>query len=588
MPQERNQRKAGAVLQEAVNDTTVPLAPRTPVRQIGNVLPRIFEFMAKTPEGQEILLSKVDLSDGFWRIIVQEDARWNFCYVMPDPPGAPVRIVVPSALQMGWMESPQYFCTATETGRDFIQWLIDQKIDCPPHPLEKFMLPADLVNTMDDPHKSHDDENDGAYSVNVYVDDYILGVVEDKNRTLLRRVARSTLYGIHSIFPPPEVTQHKGGKDSVSIKKLEKGDAKFMPLKVVLGFLLDGKGRTVRLPQDKADRICLELTRMLKKNRIPLKRFLSSVEKVSNATRILPAAKGLLTPLYRALRGDPKMIGLGKDSELRGALADLRQIIQSLGERATHVDELVQLTPRAAGTADASSEGAGGIWLGCFPPTVWRVTWPDDVRQRYKMGIITNSDLEMAAIIIMMLILEQLMPLKRQHCHLFSDNTPSVSWTTKLVAKAESVVAARLLRVLAMRNRVTEAALPVIDHWPGDKNDHADTASRSSSNFHSGPHRGEPCKNDAVFLTLFQSTFFLPQNASWQLRQLPEPQLSLLILTLRGQKLPLQRWMFPPALETGAYGPPTVPTTATATPFSKPTTLLNDVGISYTWSIDGD
>jgi hypothetical protein len=425
------------------------------------------------------------------------------------------------------------------------------------------------------------DANDGAYSVNVYVDDYILGVVEDANRTLLRRVARSTLYGIHSIFPPPEVTKHTGGKDSVSIKKLEKGDAKFMTQKVVLGFLLDGKRRTVRLPQDKADRICLELQRMLKKNRIPVKRFMSSVGKISNATRILPAAKGLMTPLYQALRGGPKMIGLGKHSELRGALADLRQIIQSLGDRATHVDELVQLTPRAAGTGDASSEGAGGIWLGHFPPTVWRVKWPDDIRQRYKTGILTNSDLEMAAIIIMMLVLEQLMPLKRQHCQLFSDNTPSVSWTTKLVAKAESTVAARLLRILAMRNRTTEAALPVTDHWPGDKNDHADTASRSSSTFHSGPHRGEPCENDAVFLTLFQSTFYLPQNASWQLRRLPEPQLSLLMSTLRGQKLPLQQWTFPPALETGASGPPTVPTTATSTPSSKAMTRLNDYKSSW-------
>jgi hypothetical protein len=133
---------------------------------------------------------------------------------MPDPPGAPIRIVVPSALQMGWMESPQYFCTATETGRDFIQWLIDQKIDWPPHPLEKFMLPADLVDMIDDPNESDNDANNGAYSINVYVDDYILGVVEDKNCTLLRRVARSTLYVIHSIFPPPEVTKHKGGKDS--------------------------------------------------------------------------------------------------------------------------------------------------------------------------------------------------------------------------------------------------------------------------------------------------------------------------------------------------------------------------------------
>jgi hypothetical protein len=32
----------------------------------------------------------------------------------------------------------------------------------------------------------------------------------------------------------------------------------------------------------------------------------------------------------------------------------------------------------------------------------------------------------------------------------FSDNTPSVSWITFLVAKAESVMAARLLQVLSM------------------------------------------------------------------------------------------------------------------------------------------
>jgi hypothetical protein len=202
-------------------------------------------------------------------------------------------------------------------------------------------------------------------------------VVEDKNRTLLRGVARSTLYGIHSIFPPPEVTKHKSGKDSVSIKKLEKGDAKFMTLKVVLGFLLDGKGRTVRLSQDKAGRICLELTWLLKNNQIPLKRFLSrSVGKISNATRILLAAKGLLTPLFWALWGDPKMIGLGKDSELRGALTGIHKIIQSLGERATYVDELVRNSRRIIQGSRMHmvrflpSNGVVGTLAGRYPATV--------------------------------------------------------------------------------------------------------------------------------------------------------------------------------------------------------------------------
>jgi hypothetical protein len=429
LQQKPDQREAGLLLQEAVNDTTVPLAPRRSVREIGKVLPRVFGFMASRPEGQTILLSKVDLSDGFWRIIIEEVARWNFCYVMPDPPGWPIRIVVPLALQMGWMESPQYFCTATGTGRDFIQWMVDQQIDCPPHPLEKYMLPQDLVGTIGpDKPAPTDEANGGASTINVYVEDYILAVVEDAAHTLLRRITRATLYGVHSIFPPPEITNHEGGKDSILIKKLEKGDTTFLPKKLILGFMLNGKLRTVRLPIEKAGNINTELQRLLKKSRVPSKRFLTITGKISNATRILPAAKGFMTPLYKAMRGAPKMIGLGKHSELRTALADLRQIIHSLGARETHVNELVQLTPQAAGTCDAAAEGAGGVWLGAqFQPAVWRIKWPADVVERYRQGILTNSDLEMAAIIAQMLILEQLTPMRRQHCKLFSDNTPAVS-----------------------------------------------------------------------------------------------------------------------------------------------------------------
>jgi hypothetical protein len=429
LQQKPDQREAGLLLQEAVNDTTVPLAPRRSVREIGKVLPRVFGFMASRPEGQTILLSKVDLSDGFWRIIIEEVARWNFCYVMPDPPGWPIRIVVPLALQMGWMESPQYFCTATGTGRDFIQWMVDQQIDCPPHPLEKYMLPQDLVGTIGpDKPAPTDEANGGASTINVYVEDYILAVVEDAAHTLLRRITRATLYGVHSIFPPPEITNHEGGKDSILIKKLEKGDTTFLPKKLILGFMLNGKLRTVRLPIEKAGNINTELQRLLKKSRVPSKRFLTITGKISNATRILPAAKGFMTPLYKAMRGAPKMIGLGKHSELRTALADLRQIIHSLGARETHVNELVQLTPQAAGTCDAAAEGAGGVWLGAqFQPAVWRIKWPADVVERYRQGILTNSDLEMAAIIAQILILEQLTPMRRQHCKLFSDNTPAVS-----------------------------------------------------------------------------------------------------------------------------------------------------------------
>jgi hypothetical protein len=72
-----------------------------------------------------------------------------------------------------------------------------------------------------------------------------------------------------------------------------------------------------------------------------------------------------------------------------------------------------------------------------------------------------------------------------------------------------------------------------------------------------------------MFLTLFRSTFYLPQEALWQLRKVSLPQLSLLTSTLCGQTLPLQQWMFKPANEIGRSGLPTVPTMATTTRSSK-------------------
>jgi hypothetical protein len=96
--------RSNAVLQEVVNMTTKQLAPKAAVKEIGKVLQALFEVMATTPADKTILFSKIDLSDGFWRMIVDRYHRWNFCYVMPDPPGSQVCIVVLSALQMGWKE----------------------------------------------------------------------------------------------------------------------------------------------------------------------------------------------------------------------------------------------------------------------------------------------------------------------------------------------------------------------------------------------------------------------------------------------------------------------------------------------------
>ena len=76
-------RKMGPTLQPSVNSTTRPTAPRLPVRMIGKVLTELFEYMAEAPPETDILFSKIDLSDGFWRMVVRDEDKYNFCYVLP-------------------------------------------------------------------------------------------------------------------------------------------------------------------------------------------------------------------------------------------------------------------------------------------------------------------------------------------------------------------------------------------------------------------------------------------------------------------------------------------------------------------------
>ena len=83
----KKQRRTKNNIAPAVNDATHTTAPLAPVKLIGKALFELFEFMAVQALGEDILLSKIDLSDGFWRMIVSEEAWYNFCYVLPQPDG---------------------------------------------------------------------------------------------------------------------------------------------------------------------------------------------------------------------------------------------------------------------------------------------------------------------------------------------------------------------------------------------------------------------------------------------------------------------------------------------------------------------
>ncbi len=128
------------------------------------MLPRLLHYMRDTPQGLHILFCKLDISDGFWRLVIQEADCFNFAYVLPQAGGEPIRLAIPAAVQMGWVESPEFFCAATELARDQTQHFVDNGIPLPKDPVEDLMkiMEVPLRGCTDTPTKL----------LQVYVDDF--------------------------------------------------------------------------------------------------------------------------------------------------------------------------------------------------------------------------------------------------------------------------------------------------------------------------------------------------------------------------------------------------------------------------------
>jgi len=553
------------IIQQSVNDTTVLAGPKAPVKEIGKVLPRLLHYMKEVPPEQWILFSKLDISDGFWRLIVRGDDCYNFAYVLPQKPGEPTRIVIPSALQMGWVESPPYFCAVTETARDLTEYHIRNKTSLQEHPVEKFMdvEPVPMRARAETPSRC----------LQVYVDDFCLAATQSLDGQHTPTISRAGIHSIHSLFPPPEVTKHENGKPPISQKKLEKGEGQWRVEKEKVGFLFNGRRRTVRLPKEKARRYVTETKQLLTRKRTPVKKFQTVVGRLRHASMILPAANGFFTPINSALKPDaagnpPRHIGLGKNSEVREALVDITVLLKLLSHRPTHVREIVPDIPKFAGYHDAAAEGGGGAWFSLemeMAPLVWRILFPDDIRNdvvsdKNREGKITNSDLELAAEVFALAVILQHAPvIKHQPLGTLCDNTPTVSWVTKMASKASTPISGRLLKGLAILLYCHHAGPLLTMHVPGDDNTMADIASRPTK----AKQLFRRCTaSDSDFLSAFANAFPLPNDQVWQLATIPDWIITNIFETLRGKRLAMQQWMGPNGSATGKRGNPTLRPTA--------------------------
>ena len=614
----------------AVNDlTNQEAAPRDSMNELGSSIPRMIQAMATWPEEEgALLMAKWDIQDGFWRMAVEEAEEHQFCYVLPADPLLPMdddpMIVVPKALQMGWTSSPAFFCAATETARDLAQYLLS--LDAlPAHSMEDHTLlpiPPDVKHDMiqlsqevSRPSKrskkinyrplSQDNLDEICFEtfqnlpqppptssplhaeylhsfkslLEIFVDDFV-GIVQTKDMNVLRHTTRAMLHAIHQIFPPQEKD------DPISHKKLViDGEGIWDTRKEILGWIFDGRERTMELPRAKleflADELSVAATRT--KKGFEFKRFQSLVGKCQHAAFGIPGGSALITPLYSCMkaaeRGKNKHVQIHPGTPQAEALADLKTNFKVMGRKPVRCIQLVPGDPHYIGFCDACKYGAGGVWLSgtnMLKPIVWRMKWPKEVVDRFGPQGITINDLEMAGMLLAHMILAQVVDVKECRTACWCDNTSTVSWTAKFSSK-KSTVGQQLTRALALF-MISQEASPITPlSIPGVDNKMADLPSRS---FHKGGP-GNFDLDDSEFLTMFNSDFPLTQNASWLMLGLKTKLSSLVCTLLLSKPVPAGSWLRPTksGCVIGRTGSPTASGT-TWTPFSKEQMLQLNSGCS--------
>ncbi len=371
--------------------------------------------------------------------------------------------------------------------------------------------------------------------------------------------------------PPPDITKHDSSKELISTKKLAQGDGNFGSTKDMIGFTFDGIKRTVRLPSEKAAAYIRATHCILHRKTVPLKTLQGIVGKLRHASIILQAAKGFFTPTNAAMRGNPKIIGLGKSSEVRAALEDIILLVCILSSRPTHVHELVPDMPHYVGYHDAAAKGAGGIWfllVDDMPPQVWRTQFPVNIATEVvsddnPAGNITNLDLKLAVEIFAVgIVLETAPQAKHAPLGTLCDNTPTVSWIDRMASKSNSPTAGRLLQGLANMLFANHAGRLTTTHVRRVENIMADIASRPTKA--QKLFCADAPLSDTDFSLLFDTAFPLPNNQLWTLTDIPKWLKFNIFETLRGKQLALRQWMGPSTHATGKRGRCTLPYTPAA------------------------
>ena len=290
-------------------------APHAAIDKIGHALQRLIHAFAEAPDDAKIFMVKWDIKDGFWRLCNQIGDKWNFCYVLPQRKGATPNIVVPTSLQIGWVESPPYFCAASETARNVAAQYMNTPIGSLPQ--HKFQHLTETNQAFQDlPERAP--KAPLSTVLEVYVNDYIV-IATPASQEQLQHVATAVMSGVHDVFTPDD----DNDKDPISLSKILKGEGEFAMEKDCLGFYFDGEPykHTMWYEAAKRDELLLILHGWLRasgdrNHEITFNLFHLVAGKLKWAFIAIPQGNGLLSPLNRLVAKEPKYVYLHRNKPL--------------------------------------------------------------------------------------------------------------------------------------------------------------------------------------------------------------------------------------------------------------------------------
>ena len=105
-----------------INEETLPLVALDSM-EFGHALDRLLrEILLTDPKYGPVLLMKLDIADGFYRMDLNIDDIPKLGVVFLTKPGDEPLVALPLVLPMGWTNSPPIFSTATETIADIANY----------------------------------------------------------------------------------------------------------------------------------------------------------------------------------------------------------------------------------------------------------------------------------------------------------------------------------------------------------------------------------------------------------------------------------------------------------------------------------